>query len=143
MSTELLKKEWVNSDVSSRGGMGRNRVVSEQVSVEETIRKQPSERRRVLTASAVGVVLGCITAMVGPWQLALLAGWDLGSTLLVGWIWVSVGMLDADATRLLAIREDDSRAASRAGALRSSGSPSFSIRMSGSRIACDNESCHV
>jgi uncharacterized membrane protein len=89
------------------------RVVSEQVSAEATIRNQPSERRRVLTASAIGVVVGCMTATVGPWQLALLAGWDLGSSLLVGWIWVSVGMLDADATRLLATREDDSRAASR------------------------------
>jgi uncharacterized membrane protein len=67
----------------------------------------------VLTAGAVGLFVGGIMATVGPWQLAILAGWDIGSSLLVGWIWVSIARLDAHATRLLATREDDSRAASR------------------------------
>jgi uncharacterized membrane protein len=87
--------------------------VSQPGAAQEVVGKQPSERRRVLTACAVGVLVGGLAAWIGPWQLALLAGWDFGSGLLVGWIWLSVGRLDAPATKLLATREDDSRAASR------------------------------
>ncbi len=87
--------------------------MSQPSAAQEVIGRHLSERRRVLTACAVGVIVGGITAWVGPWQLAILAGWDIGSSLLVGWIWVSIARLDAHATRLLATREDDSRAASR------------------------------
>jgi uncharacterized membrane protein len=87
--------------------------VTPQPSGEAVVGKQPSERRRVITACAIGVLVGSAVAWLGPWQLALLSGWDFGSGLLVGWIWISVAKLDATATKLLATREDDSRAASR------------------------------
>lgn len=87
--------------------------MSDDASATATIEKQPSERKRVLASGAVALLAGGIAATAGPWQLALLAGWDVGSSLLVGWIWASVGRFDAQTTRLLATREDDSRAASR------------------------------
>ncbi len=58
-----------------------------------------------------GVVVGAATAFVVPWQVALLLGWDAAMALYVGWVWLGVGHLDAEHTRLVAMREDSSRAA--------------------------------
>ena len=76
--------------------------------------RYPSERRRVVTSAAVGVAVSAGLAFVAPWQLAVLAGWDIAAAALAVRVWSSVGRLDAESTQRLATREDDSRAASRA-----------------------------
>jgi uncharacterized membrane protein len=41
--------------------------------------------------------------------VALLAAWSTAMAVYVAWVWVSVGHLDAEGTRLVATREDSSR----------------------------------
>lgn len=66
---------------------------------------------RAAVAIGLGVALSAAVAFIAPWQVALLAGWDAAMALYVGWVWLGVGHLNADATRLAATREDSSRAA--------------------------------
>lgn len=73
----------------------------------------PSERRRAIVGAAAGLAGGSAAAFLAPWELAILTGWDVAAASLLGSIWWSVGRLDADETRRLATREDDSRAAAR------------------------------
>lgn len=72
-----------------------------------------SERVRVAICAAVGVVVGVVSAALTVWQQAVLLGWIATTLLLLAWIWLEVGRLDADATRAAASREDASRTASR------------------------------
>lgn len=72
-----------------------------------------SERVRVTACAAAGVVVGGVAAVVTVWQQAVLLGWIATTLLLLAWIWLEVGRLDADATRAVASREDASRTASR------------------------------
>lgn len=72
-----------------------------------------SERRRVEACAAGGVVAGAALLIVAPWQLAVLVGWVTTAALLLLWVWSEIGRLDASSTRLVATREDDSRAAAR------------------------------
>lgn len=46
----------------------------------------------------------------GPWQLAVLVGWDVAALVLVGTIWMFIAVLDGVATRSAAAREDLSTA---------------------------------
>lgn len=73
----------------------------------------PSERRRVIVSALVGSATATAAAFLAPWELAALAGWDGSAACLLASVWWSVGRLDAGATRRLATREDDSRAAAR------------------------------
>jgi uncharacterized membrane protein len=66
---------------------------------------------RVLVCSAFGLVVLAVGLVMAPWQLAVLIAWSAAAALLVIWIWWEVGNHDADTTRRVAIREDDSRAA--------------------------------
>ena len=43
----------------------------------------------------------------------VLAGWIVTATVLLVWVWLDIGRLDASTTARVATREDDSRAASR------------------------------
>lgn len=72
-----------------------------------------SERVRVAVCAAVGVLIGGAAATVTVWQQAVLLGWIATTLLLLGWIWIEIGRLDAGATRAVASREDASRTASR------------------------------
>lgn len=72
-----------------------------------------SERRRVAACSAAGVLVAAALSAVAPWQLAVVAGWITTAALLLLWIWLDIGHLDAAATAQAATREDDSRAAAR------------------------------
>ena len=74
---------------------------------------KPSERRRVIISFVAGILAGSATAVISPWQSAVLVGWDVAAAVLLGWVWLAVARLDAPTTKLLATREDDSRAASR------------------------------
>ena len=72
-----------------------------------------SERRRVATCSAAGVVVGAAFGFVAPWQLAVLTGWVTTAALMLVWILLEIGHLDSSGTARAATREDDSRAAAR------------------------------
>jgi len=69
-----------------------------------------SQRRRVLESGAVGLLVGVALVSVAPWQLAVLAGWDVVGALLLSRVWLRVGRFSADETKDFATREDDSRA---------------------------------
>jgi uncharacterized membrane protein len=64
----------------------------------------------VFGSVAVGVLVAVALAWIAPWQLAVLAGWDLAAAIVLARVWFSVGRFDADETRAFATREDDSRA---------------------------------
>lgn len=72
-----------------------------------------SERRRVEVCGAAGAAVGVVLALLTPWQLAVLAGWVTTAVVLIVWVWVEVGGLDAESTAQVATREDDSRSAAR------------------------------
>lgn len=72
-----------------------------------------SERRRVAACAAGGVVASIALVSVATWQLAMLVGWITTAALLLLWIWLEIGRLDAPTTARVATREDDSRAAAR------------------------------
>jgi uncharacterized membrane protein len=72
------------------------------------------EKIRVVTVAVAGVAASVCSAVVSPWQFAVLIGWDVAAAALVAWIWVTVWNLDADSVRAVATHEDDSRAAARA-----------------------------
>lgn len=72
-----------------------------------------SERRRVVTCTAAGIVAGAALSIVAPWQLTVLAGWLVTAMVLLWWIWAEIGRLDASRTAEVATTEDDSRAAAR------------------------------
>lgn len=69
-----------------------------------------SQRRRVLGSASVGLLVGVALAWVAPWQLAVLAGWDLVAVLVLSRVWFRVGRFSADQTKEFATREDNSRA---------------------------------
>jgi uncharacterized membrane protein len=65
----------------------------------------------LLIAASLGGAAGAITAIWCPWQLTTLVGWDVAAAFVSGSVWWFVPRLDAEATRQVATREDDSRAA--------------------------------
>lgn len=78
----------------------------------------PIERLRATSALPRAIVAlalgGIVAASLSPfvaWQLAVVTGWDVAAVVLLAWIWLVVGRLDAHRTRAVATREDDSRVA--------------------------------
>lgn len=69
----------------------------------------PANRRFVLLAAA-GIVAGVLVALVGPWQLALLAGWNAATCAYLAAVWRQIIPADGAATRQHSTVEDDSRA---------------------------------
>jgi uncharacterized membrane protein len=72
---------------------------------------QLDQRKRLLIALPLGGAAGIITAFFCPWQLSVLAGWDVAALFVAGSVWTFISVLDATATQQVATREDDSRAA--------------------------------
>jgi uncharacterized membrane protein len=68
------------------------------------------QRQRLLMAAPLGVVAATVVAIFCPWQLSVLAGWDVAAVFVVASVWSFIPFLDAAATQQVAIREDDSRA---------------------------------
>jgi uncharacterized membrane protein len=64
----------------------------------------------VLGSAVVGLLVGVALAFVAPWQLAVLAGWDVVAVLVLSRVWFRVGGFSADQTKEFATREDNSRA---------------------------------
>jgi uncharacterized membrane protein len=71
----------------------------------------PSSRVRLITVVVLGSLAGGLVAALGPWQLAVLAGWDVSAATFIMWVWLSVGRFTPAETGAFATREDDSRVA--------------------------------
>lgn len=69
-----------------------------------------SSRNRVLVSLAVGLIVGALIALVSAWQLAVLVGWCVASASWLAQVWWRIAAMEADETRRLATREDNSRA---------------------------------
>jgi uncharacterized membrane protein len=69
------------------------------------------QRRRLLIAIPLGSLAGGVAAFFCPWQLSVLAGWDVAAMFVAGSVWTFIAVIDAKATEEVATREDDSRAA--------------------------------
>ncbi len=67
------------------------------------------QRGRLLVAATLGIAAAVATAFFCPWQLSVLAGWDVAAAFVVGSVWSFIIVLDAESTRQVATREDDSR----------------------------------
>jgi uncharacterized membrane protein len=70
----------------------------------------PSARTRVVVSASAAALGAIAVALVGPWWLVPLSGWDCGALLFLGWMWRSLSRLDGEQTRAQARREDPSRA---------------------------------
>lgn len=68
------------------------------------------QRQRLLIAAPLGIVAAVPIAFVCPWQLAVLAGWDVAAIFVVASVWTFVAVLDATGTQRVSTREDDSHA---------------------------------
>jgi uncharacterized membrane protein len=74
-------------------------------------RKGPSVGVRIAVSLGAGVVSGLVVAIVGPWWLIPLSGWDVAALIFVSWMWRSLWSLDAADTAKQARRENPRRAA--------------------------------
>ncbi|MEA3185543.1 MAG: hypothetical protein QOJ74_2020 [Ilumatobacteraceae bacterium] len=68
------------------------------------------QRGRLLIAAPLGLCAAAAASSFVPWQLSVLAGWDVAAAFIAGSVWLFVAVLDAPSTREVATREDDSRA---------------------------------
>jgi len=73
----------------------------------------PSERARVATAAAVGLIAAVSVAFFVPWQLSVLVGWDVTVVTLLLRVWIGAARLDSAETARVATAEDNSRQATR------------------------------
>ena len=66
-------------------------------------------QRRVALATVLGVITGAIAALLGPWQVAVLVGFDAWALSQVVWVGINVLPLNAHQTEAHSLTEDDSR----------------------------------
>jgi uncharacterized membrane protein len=71
----------------------------------------PSVGVRVVLALGAGAVSALVVAIVGPWWLIPLSGWDITALIFVSWMWQSLWCLNAADTAKQARRENPRRAA--------------------------------
>jgi uncharacterized membrane protein len=71
----------------------------------------PSAHVRVAISAGAGALCAIVVALVGPWWLIPLSGWDVGALTFVGWMWHSLWSLGPSATAARARREDPGRTA--------------------------------
>ena len=64
---------------------------------------------RLVCMAAFGTVVSVGTALVAPWQLAMLMGWITAAITFLVIVWWAIGTADGERTRRLATVEDDSR----------------------------------
>lgn len=65
---------------------------------------------RVTAAALTGMASGVALALLLPWQVALLAGWDAAAGLFLVWVWATVARFSGEETTAVATREDPNRA---------------------------------
>ena len=63
----------------------------------------------MLGSASIGLLVGIALAWVVPWQLAVLAGWDIVAVLVLARVWFRVSRFSPDETKEYATREDNSR----------------------------------
>jgi uncharacterized membrane protein len=73
-------------------------------------REVVSAAARVGVAAGLGAVVGVLVALVAPWQVAVLAGWDGAAGVFLVWVWATVARLGGEETATVATREDPNRA---------------------------------
>ena len=73
-------------------------------------RKGPSVGVRFAVSAGAGALSALVVAIVGPWWLIPLSGWDIAALVFVGWMWRSLWSLDAADTAKQAKRENPRRA---------------------------------
>lgn len=66
---------------------------------------------RVILCGALGVVVAGVAALLAPWHVSSLLGWDAAAAAFCLWVWIVVRGADADRTQRHATREDASRTA--------------------------------
>jgi uncharacterized membrane protein len=65
---------------------------------------------RVAVAGAGGIVAFGLVALLTPWQVAVLLGWDVMAASFLAWVWWEIRDYDSEETARLAKTEDPSRA---------------------------------
>ena len=66
-------------------------------------------RRRLASSVAVGLLAGGAAAAVAAWEISALIGWCAGAATFIAFAWLAIFGADADRTRTIALREDESR----------------------------------
>jgi uncharacterized membrane protein len=66
---------------------------------------------RLIVVTVVGLVVGFAVGATSYLSFGLASGWIAASALFVAWVWITVGRMDAAATRAHATREDPGRTA--------------------------------
>jgi uncharacterized membrane protein len=67
-------------------------------------------QRRIIVGIAAGGATLAVAALVGAsWSVAVLLAWDALTIEFLLWVWATIGTKDGNATRELALAEDDSR----------------------------------
>src|ERR1700733_9399044 len=74
-------------------------------------RKGPSVGVRLGVSLGAGALSGLVVAIVGPWWLIPLSGWDIAALIFVSWMGQSLWSRDAADTAKQARRENPRRAA--------------------------------
>lgn len=69
-----------------------------------------SARFRVNVCAGVGVLAGVAVAPFAPWQLAVLTGWGVLSSVMLAWIWYEIMPCDDQLTAKRSTVEDNSHA---------------------------------
>jgi uncharacterized membrane protein len=72
-------------------------------------RRGPSVGVRLGISLGAGVLSALVVAIVGPWWLIPLSGWDVSALIFVSWMWQSLWTLDAAGTAKQATRESPRR----------------------------------
>ena len=71
----------------------------------------PSTLTRLVAVVALGALVGIVAAVLAPWQMAVLLGWDAAAAAYVASVWLTVGRCSPEETEELATREDTGRVA--------------------------------
>lgn len=69
----------------------------------------PTEHRRVIVSAFLGAAVGALLSTRAPWQLTVLAGWDVAAFVLVASAWFTLAKLDPESTANIATVEDPGR----------------------------------
>lgn len=68
-----------------------------------------SARKRLAGSAVAGVTIAAVSAVFFDWQVSVLLGWLAVSGTLMGLLWAAVLKADAERTRAIARREDETR----------------------------------
>jgi uncharacterized membrane protein len=65
--------------------------------------------RRAAVVGAAGLLSALVTLRFAPWQLAIVAGWDVGALVFLASVWPIIARADGPGTEHQATREDATR----------------------------------